>query len=231
MDNTYKKRIFIIEDDEDISKLLKFHLEKEGYKIDISNNGENIKKKLLTFKPDLITLDLMIPGSDGFEICKSLKSDAQTAYIPIIMITGKDEESTIVAGLELGADDFITKPFNIPILIARVRKLLRKKPSHETNKIMRFNELTINSTTHEIKINNELIHANTTEFNLLNKIANKPSWVFSRIQLIDAIRGDGYIVTDRIIDVIIVSLRKKLKDYGSYIQTIRGIGYRFKVPE
>ena len=125
----------------------------------------------------------------------------------------------------------ITKPFNIPILIARVRKLLRKKPSHETNKIMRFNELTINSTTHEIKINNELIHTNTTEFNLLNKIANKPSWVFSRIQLIDAIRGDGYIVTDRIIDVIIVSLRKKLKDYGSYIQTIRGIGYRFKVPE
>ena len=136
MDNTYKKRIFIIEDDEDISKLLKFHLEKEGYKIDISNNGENIKKKLLTFKPDLITLDLMIPGSDGFELCKALKSDAQTAYIPIIMITGKDEESTIVAGLELGADDFITKPFNIPILIARVRKLLRKKPSHETNKIM-----------------------------------------------------------------------------------------------
>ena len=222
------KQIYIIEDEEDIITLLTFHLEKEGYQVNSTTNGSNIVNKVQENMPDIILLDLMLPESDGFEICKQLKQEKQTEHIPIIMLTAKNEESTIVAGLEIGAEDYITKPFSMPILIARIRKTFRKiKEFNKTTEIA-IEDLTINEKTHDVFIEDKKIDLSTTEFKLLKVLAKKPLWVYSRLQLIDAIRGDDYIVTDRIIDVILVSLRKKLGKYSKCIETIRGVGYRFK---
>ena len=223
-----KKKIFIIEDEEDIITLLTFHLEKEGYEIQSSITGVNILNKIKQCMPDLILLDLMLPGTDGFEICKQLKQEKQTENIPIIMLTAKNEESTVVAGLELGAEDYITKPFSIPILIARVRKAFRKLKETSNVDSIKIDDLIINLQTHDVYINKKKIDLNTTEFKLLSVLAKKPLWVYTRIQLIDLIRGDDYIVTGRVIDVILVSIRKKLGEYAKCIETIRGVGYRFK---
>tara|TARA_A100001015_G_scaffold267511_1_gene317616 strand:- start:691 stop:1386 length:696 start_codon:yes stop_codon:yes gene_type:complete len=222
------KKVFIIEDEEDIITLLAFHLEKEGYKVSSTTSGNNIINKVKNDFPDLILLDLMLPGSDGFEICKQLKQEKQTEHIPIIMLTAKNEESTIVAGLELGAEDYVTKPFSMPILIARIRKTFRKIKEINKTKNIRIDDLDINLQTHDVFIQNKKLNLNTTEFKLLSVLASKPLWVYSRLQLIDSIRGDDYVVTDRIIDVILVSLRKKLGKYAKCIETIRGVGYRFK---
>lgn len=223
-----KKKIFIIEDEEDIITLLTFHLEKEGYEIQSSITGVNILNKIKQCMPDLILLDLMLPGTDGFEICKQLKQEKQTENIPIIMLTAKNEESTVVAGLELGAEDYITKPFSMPILIARVRKAFRKLKETSNVDSIKIDDLIINLQTHDVYINKKKIELNTTEFKLLSVLAKKPLWVYTRIQLIDLIRGDDYIVTGRVIDVILVSIRKKLGEYAKCIETIRGVGYRFK---
>lgn len=223
-----KKKIFIIEDEEDIITLLNFHLEKEGYEIQSSITGVNILNKIKQCMPDLILLDLMLPGTDGFEICKQLKQEKQTENIPIIMLTAKNEESTVVAGLELGAEDYITKPFSMPILIARVRKAFRKLKETSNVDSIKIDDLIINLQTHDVYINKKKIELNTTEFKLLSVLAKKPLWVYTRIQLIDLIRGDDYIVTGRVIDVILVSIRKKLGEYSKCIETIRGVGYRFK---
>ena len=222
-----KKKIFIIEDEEDIITLLTFHLEKENYSVSSSTNGDNIKNKIKQHNPDLILLDLMIPGHDGFEICKQLKQDLATEKIPIIMLTAKNEESNVIVGLELGAEDYITKPFSMPILIARIRKILRKnKPNEKSEEIM-IHDLRINPNTHDVYLLNKKIEFSSTEFKLLLHLTKKPLWVYSRLQLIDEIKGDNYVVTDRIIDVILVSIRKKLGAYAETIETIRGVGYRF----
>lgn len=222
-----KKKIFIIEDEEDIITLLTFHLEKENYLVSSSTTGENIKNKIKQYNPDLILLDLMIPGHDGFEICKQLKQDSTIEKIPIIMLTAKNEETNIIVGLELGAEDYITKPFSVPILIARIRKILRKnKPKEQSEEIM-IHDLKINPNTHDVYLSNKKIEFSSTEFKLLLHLIKKPLWVYSRLQLIDEIKGDNYVVTDRIIDVILVSIRKKLGAYAETIETIRGVGYRF----
>lgn len=222
-----KKKIFIIEDEEDIITLLTFHLEKENYSVSSSTTGDNIKNKIKQHNPDLILLDLMIPGHDGFEICKQLKQDSDTEKIPIIMLTAKNEESNVIVGLELGAEDYITKPFSVPILIARIRKILRKnKPKEQSEEII-IHDLRINPNTHDVYLSNKKIEFSTTEFKLLLHLTKKPLWVYSRLQLIDEIKGDNYVVTDRIIDVILVSIRKKLGEYAETIETIRGVGYRF----
>lgn len=222
-----KKKIFIIEDEEDIITLLRFHLEKENYSVSSSTTGENIKNKIKQHNPDLILLDLMIPGHDGFEICKQLKQDSATEKIPIIMLTAKNEETNIIVGLELGAEDYITKPFSMPILIARIRKILRKKKQKEQSEEIIIHDLRINPNTHDVYLLNEKIEFSSTEFKLLLHLTKKPLWVYSRLQLIDEIKGDNYVVTDRIIDVILVSIRKKLGSYAETIETIRGVGYRF----
>ncbi len=222
-----KKKIFIIEDEEDIITLLTFHLEKENYSVSSSTTGDDIKNKIKQHNPDLILLDLMIPGHDGFEICKQLKQDLNTEKIPIIMLTAKNEESNVIVGLELGAEDYITKPFSVPILIARIRKILRKnKPKEQSEEII-IHDLRINPNTHDVYLSNKKIEFSTTEFKLLLHLTKKPLWVYSRLQLIDEIKGDNYVVTDRIIDVILVSIRKKLGAYAETIETIRGVGYRF----
>ncbi|MBU4186383.1 MAG: response regulator transcription factor, partial [Proteobacteria bacterium] len=188
-------------------------------------------QKAASEKPDLIVLDLMLPGIDGLEVTKILKSDSKTLHIPIIMLTAKGEEADIVAGLELGADDYITKPFSPRILIARVRAVIRRKDKSKKDndlETIQIHNILINPRKREILAKNKPIDLTFTEFQILYYLAKRPGWVFTRFQIVDAVRGDDYPVTDRSVDVQIVGLRKKLGLCGKYIETVRGVGYRFR---
>ena len=180
--------------------------------------------------PDLIVLDLMLPGIDGLEVAKVLKNDPKTKDISIVMLTAKGEEPDIVTGLELGADDYVTKPFSPRILVARVRAVLRRKLKEEPTdeSVLRIRNLVIHSGRHEVLVNGDPVPLTFTEFGILSFLAQRPGWVFTRFQIVDAVRGDDYPVTDRSVDVQIVGLRKKLGFAGKYIETVRGVGYRFK---
>ena len=225
-----KKEITVIEDEVDIQELIKYNLSKEGYNVSCFSSGEEGLNFAKSNKPDLILLDLMLPGLDGLEICQYLKRDSATSHIPIIMLTAKVEESDIVTGLELGADDYVTKPFSPKILIARIRSLFRRLKAKEitSQSVIELDGILINPGKFEVLINNKPITLTLTEFQILHQLAKKPGWVFTRDQLIDAIRGEDTIITDRSIDVQIVGLRKKLGKSGTLIETVRGIGYRFK---
>ena len=224
-----KENILIVDDEEDVLELLRFNLEKDGYKTETAVSGEEALKKAKAKRPDLIILDLMLPGIDGLEVCKKLKSDTKTENIPVIMLTAKSEESDIITGLELGAQDYITKPFSPKVLIARVRRILQKTIAHDLEKApVKIHELVIDSARHEVLIKNKPVELTFTEFSILYKLAKRPGMVFTRYQIVDSIRGEDYLVTDRAIDVQIVSLRKKLGPCGKYIETVRGIGYKFK---
>jgi len=178
-----------------------------------------------------LLLDLMLPGMDGLELCRLMKREKQTEKIPIIMLTAKGEESDIVAGLELGADDYLTKPFSPNVLLARIRAVLRRgsqpsKPHNESP--ITIHELEIHPGRNEVRVEGKLTELTFTEFHILQALANRPGWVFTRNQIVEAVRGDDYPVTDRAVDVQIVGLRKKLGVVAQYIETVRGVGYRFK---
>ena len=226
-----KKRICIIEDEVDIIHLLKYNLEKEGYEVVSIQSGENAIEFIHVNKPDIILLDIMIPSIDGFEICKELKSKKETKEIPIIMLSAKTEEANIVAGLELGAEDYITKPFSITVLIARLRTVLRRsvKVASHNDTVLAFDNLKIYPDRYEVYVDGNQIPLNHTEFKLLHCLADQPGRVFSRYQIIDFMQGDSEFVTKRLIDVLLVSVRKKLGDASSFIQTVRGVGYKFKL--
>ena len=226
-----KETILIVDDEEDILELIKFNLEKEGYSIVKAFTGEKAVKIARQTSIDLIVLDLMLPGMDGLEVTKFLKADEKTWEIPIIMLTAKGEESDIITGLELGADDYLSKPFSPKILIARIRAILRREhretsPSRDIIKLE--GGLVIDSAKYVISINDDVVGLTLSEFDLLSLLANKKGWVFTRGQIVDAIRGENYAVTERSVDVIIAGLRKKLKNYAFVIETVRGVGYRFK---
>jgi len=225
-----KEHILAVDDEEDILEIIRYNLIKENYYVTCITSGEEALTKAKSEKPDLILLDLMLPEMDGFEICKLLKNDPETSHISIIMITAKGEEADIVAGLELGADDYITKPFSPKVLIARIRTVLRRKrtPQPQDRKVIRIQNLFIDPSRFEVKVDNKLIELTATEFQILLFLAQHPGWVFTRSQIIDNVKGDDYPVTDRSVDVQIVGLRKKLESAGEYIKTVRGIGYRFQ---
>ncbi len=225
-----KAKILVVEDDEDIQELIRYNLDKEGYQVISANSGEIGLDKARAEKPDLIVLDLMLPGIDGLEVCKLLKSDSATAVIPVVMVTAKGEESDIVTGLELGADDYVTKPFSPKVLIARIRACFRRNTQHpaDQNSVIKINDLVIHPGRHEVLISGESVKFTLTEFKLLHFLASRPGWVFTRYQIVDAVRGEDYVVTDRTVDVQVVGLRKKLRSYGKYIETVRGVGYRFR---
>ena len=224
-----KENILIVDDEEDVLELVQFNLEKDGYKTETAVSGEEALKKAKAKRPDLIILDLMLPGIDGLEVCKKLKSDTKTEGIPVIMLTAKSEEADIITGLELGAQDYITKPFSPKVLIARVRRILQKSIVHDLKKTpVKIHELIIDPARHEVLIKNKPVELTFTEFSILYTLAKRPGLVFTRYQIVDSIRGEDYLVTDRAIDVQIVSLRKKLGPCGKYIETVRGIGYKFK---
>jgi len=225
-----EKTIFVVEDEEDIRELIHYHLKREGYRVEGTGDGQEALKMIARKIPDLIVLDLMLPGLDGLEICRTLKKEPRTAGIPIIMATAKGEESDIVAGLELGADDYVTKPFGVKILVARIRAVLRRKrePAQDRNQEIQVHDLVIHPGRHEVRIKNKTVDLTCTELRLLHFLASRPGWVMTREQIVDAVRGEDYAVTDRSVDVQVVGLRKKLGARADYIETVRGVGYRFK---
>jgi two-component system alkaline phosphatase synthesis response regulator PhoP len=229
-----KERLLVVDDEEDILELIKFNLEREGYLVSCAGSGEGALQIAKSEIPDLIVLDLMLPGIDGLEVARQLKNEPETRGIPIVMLTAKGEEADIVAGLELGADDYITKPFSPRVVVARVRAVLRRnsrgkaKDYPEETKVLRIQDLVIHPGRREVLVSGNPIQLTFTEFGILNYLAKRPGWVFTRNQIVDAVRGEEYFVTDRSVDVQIVGLRKKLGAAGKYIETVRGVGYRFK---
>jgi two-component system alkaline phosphatase synthesis response regulator PhoP len=226
-----KEHILIVEDEEDILELIKYNLSKEGYRVTPAATGENAIKLARSETPDLILLDLMLPGADGFEVCRRLGNNPKTQKIPIVMLTAKGEEADIVTGLELGADDYITKPFSPKVMIARIRAVLRRVrmgPIDEDSPL-KIHDIVIHPGRHEVFVNNKRVELTSAEFRLLHLLASRPGWVYTRYQIIDVLHGEDYPVTDRSVDVQVVGLRKKLGSTAAkYIETVRGVGYRFK---
>jgi DNA-binding response OmpR family regulator len=225
-----KEKILVVDDEEDILELVRFNLVREGYEVFCSQSGEEGVSLAGKELPDLMVLDLMLPGIDGLEVTRRLKRDNTTKNIPVIMLTAKGEEADIVAGLELGADDYVTKPFSPRVLLARIRAVLRRKTgaTPEEDVILSVGDLTIHPGRREVLVDGEPVQLTFTEFGILNFLMRRHGWVYTRSQIVDAVRGDDYYVTDRSVDVQIVGLRKKLGHAGKYIETVRGVGYRFK---
>lgn len=231
MDIPQKETILIVDDEEDILQLISYNLTKEGYSVIGVGTGEKAIETARSKPPDLIVLDLMLPGIDGLEVCKKLKSDQSTSHIHILMLTAKSEDSDIVIGLELGADDYMTKPFSPKVLTAKIKALLRRKLAAETevkDSVVYYNDIVIDPGLREVSIEGDKLELTATEFAILHLLMKRPGTVYSRAQIVDNVKGDDYPVTDRSVDFHIVSLRKKLGDSGKLIETVRGVGYRFK---
>lgn len=226
-----KTHLLVVDDEDDIRELLRFHLAREGYQVTPCASGEEALRAVAREKPDLVLLDLMLPGVDGLDVCRSLKKSPDTAGIPILMVTAKGEESDIVAGLELGADDYIAKPFSIKVLAARVRTALRRARNAAAttpDAPLRIHDIQIHPGRHEVRIKGKPVEMTFCELRILHCLASRPGWVLTRTRIVDAVRGADYAVTDRAVDVHIVNIRRKLGPRADCIETVRGVGYRFK---
>lgn len=230
MDAVDGKRILVVEDERDIVELLRYNLAKNGYQVMVAGKGEEALRLVRQTPPDLVLLDLMLPGMDGLDVCRALKGDPQTAGIPVIMVTAKGEEPDVVAGLELGAHDYVCKPFSPRVLIARIRACLRRvrQAPEAADDVVQYRDLVIDPVRHQVRLGEQSIDLTATEFVLLQFLARRPGWVFTRTQIIDAVRGSAYAVTERAVDVQVVGLRRKLGHYGEYLETVRGVGYRMR---
>lgn len=224
--------ILLIEDEPDLLELLRYNLEREGYTVRAVTTGEEGLKQVRADVPSLILLDLMLPGMNGLEVCRTLKSRDQTADVPIIMLTAKGEEQDIVRGLEMGADDYIPKPFSPRVLLARIAAVLRRAaqptPDHDDPYVIERGQIRIDLDRHELQIAGQPTDLTATEFKLLSVLARQPGRVFTRQQIIESVHDGLAAVTDRSVDVQVVSLRRKMGQAGQIIETIRGVGYRFK---
>jgi two-component system phosphate regulon response regulator PhoB len=225
-----KERILVVDDEEDLLELVRYNLTRDGYRVTCVSTGEDAIEQARRETPDLIVLDLLLPNVDGLEVCRRLKGDSKTKHVPILMLTAKTEEADVVAGLELGADDYMTKPFSPRVLLARVKAVLRRKSSvaPDERSVVRIHELTVDPGRHEALLDGKPVELTYTEFALLHFLARKPGWTFTRTQIVDAVKGEDYPVTERSVDVQVAGLRKKLGRHSEYIQTVRGVGYRFK---
>lgn len=226
------KEILIIEDEKDIVEAVEYNLEKEGYKVFKAYDGKKGIKQAQTKLPHLIILDLMLPQIDGLEVCKTLKSDVKTKHIPIIMLTAKSSEVDKVLGLTLGADDYMTKPFGMSELLARVRTVIKRYAAKEkpSGPILKFTDLEIDIDRHEVKASGKLVELTAKEFALLQYLAESKERAISRGKLLDAVWGIEVAIETRTVDVHVRRLRDKLgKKAGKYIQTLRGVGYKFRV--
>ena len=224
-------RILVVDDEEDLQELVRYNLSKEGYAVECVGTGEDALKSARRQPPDLIVLDLMLPSVDGLEVCRRLKGDSKTRGIPIVMLTAKGEEGDMIAGLERGADDYIAKPFSPRVLAARVRALLRRHEAQRREALettIDVHELSIHPGRHEVVLAGRAVELTYTEFALLQFLAKRPGWAYTRTQIVDAVKGEDYPVTERSVDVQVAGLRKKLGSFGSYIETVRGVGYRFR---
>ena len=225
-----KKTILVVEDEEDLRDIVVYNLERDGYKTVAVESGEEGLERAIALRPDLVILDLMLPGMNGMDVCRQLKQADDTKAIPIIMASAKGEEADIVSGLELGADDYVTKPFSPRILLARVRSVLRRSQESITEDVsmLQIDGLKIDTKKFQLTINDDTVDLTKSEFGIMHFLASHRGWVFTRYQIVDAIRGEKYVVTERAIDVQIAGLRKKLGRYADLIETVRGVGYRFK---
>ena len=223
-------KLVIIEDDKDIRELLSYNISSLGYQVHSFSNGESWLKHLRNNKSNLLLLDLMLPGINGYDICRIIKSDPKLKELLIIILSAKGGETDIVKGLELGADDYIVKPFSSSILSARISAVLRRVKKTDSI-ILNFDGLKIDISKHQVSVNDSIIDLTFSEFEILSILAQNPGLVYTRSQIIDSIRGDNYPATDRTIDFQIVGLRKKLSTAKKYIKTIRGIGYKFNDEE
>jgi len=229
-----KEKILIIEDEEAIQQILSFQMECEGYHYSQARTGEAALQLAEEESPDLILLDLMLPLLDGFEVCRCLKKNPKTANIPIIMLTAKGSEMDIVTGLELGADDYIVKPFSNKVLLARIRTALRRKrlmleasKPPKTTTLLREGALSLNLESRAVEVDGIRVDLLKSEFELLSLLMRWPDRVFSRSQIIEYTKGDALVTTERAVDVQIAGLRKKLGEAGKLIRTVRGVGYKF----
>lgn len=226
-----KDRILVVEDEDHIRELVVYNLKKEGFEVEGVGTAEKGLTRMKAQPPALLILDLMLPGADGLTLCRQIKADDGLRAVPVIMLTAKGEEIDVVSGLEVGADDYVTKPFSPRVLVARVRAVLRRgrdEPGEQTRKRIKRGQLVVDAEKHEVLLNGKVVDLTFTEFKVLELLARRPGVVFSRYQIVDGVRGNDYPVTDRSVDVQIVGLRKKLGKYSEYIQTVRGVGYRFR---
>jgi two-component system phosphate regulon response regulator PhoB len=227
-----KKTILAIDDEKDLIELVRYNLEKEGFQVKGAHDGETGLALAIHEKPDVVLVDLMLPGIDGLEVCRQLKSNSRTAAIPLIMLTAKSSESDRVVGLELGADDYVVKPFSPRELVARIRALLRRTTGQqEPPSRIRRGGLLIDLDRREVTCAEMPVVLTATEFRLLHFLAAHPGHVFTRGELIDNVLGRDIAVLDRTIDVHIMALRRKLGNRGDCVETVRGFGYRFQEVE
>ena len=226
-----KGTILVIDDEKDLIELVRYNLEREGFDIIAAANGQSGLEIARQHKPDLIVLDLMMPGIDGLEVCRELRADSRTAQLPVIMLSAKAAEADKVVGLELGSDDYLTKPFSPRELVARIKAVLRRTVLQESQGlVLRHGELSIDINRHEVLYQGNAVSLTATEFRILHFLACKPGRVLSRDEIIDAALGRNAAVFDRTIDVHVTAIRKKLGKGGDLIETIRGFGYKFRQP-
>jgi two-component system alkaline phosphatase synthesis response regulator PhoP len=225
--------ILIVEDEPDIAELIRFHVEREGYRAQTVHSGRIALEVIQRDPPSLVVLDLMLPDLDGLEVCRRLKWENDTRRIPILIVSAKGEESDIVTGIELGADDYVTKPFSPKELMARLKNILRRRDgangqftTPSGNEKHFAGGLTIDADRHEVKVNGKSIDLTLTEFGILHYLATRPGFVRTRDQIIAAVHGDDAVLSSRTIDVHVTSLRRKLGEHGKMVQTVRGVGYR-----
>lgn len=234
-----KLNVLVVEDEIDIQQLVSYNLIRAGFNVSCADNGEEALEVLRTEQVDCVLLDLMLPGMSGMDVCKTIRRKGVSAKraIPIIMLTARGEEEDVVSGLEVGADDYITKPFSPKVLIARIKAVVKRAVSErdenggERQTVIRVGGLEVDQGKHEVRLHNSPIQLTTTEFSILSLLAGKPGWVFTRQQIIDAVRGYDFLITPRAVDVQIFGLRKKLGEDGTMIETVRGIGYRCRIAD
>ena len=223
-------RILVVDDEPDILELIRYNLTRNNYDMTGVASGEEAFASVRTSPPELVVLDLMLPGIDGLEVCRRLKNDARSASIPVIILSAKGEEADVVTGLELGGDDYLTKPFSPRVLLARIKAVLRRRQNgpDTADAVITHHDLQIHPGRHEVLLDGVLVQLTLTEFRILHLLARRPGWVFTRNQILEAAQGDDFSVTTRAVDVHIVALRRKLGPSGDLIETIRGVGYRMQ---
>jgi len=225
--------VLVVEDEQDIRELVSYHLRKEGYRVWGAASGEDALRMIEAQPPDLVLLDLMLPGIDGLSVCRRLRADPKTADLLILMLTAKGEEADVVAGLNMGASDYVTKPFSPRVLMARVRAVLRRLARQATteegeDEMLCIHNIGIHPGRHEVLVDGRPVELSATEFRILHFLARRAGWVFTRQQILDGVHGPNYAITDRAVDVQIVGLRRQLGEAGKHIETVRGVGYRMK---
>lgn len=225
------RTVLVVDDEKDIRDLLEHSLTRNGFRVTSVPTGEDALREARRNPPDLVLLDLMLPGVDGLDVCKALKGDERTSHVPVVMLTARSEESDQIVGLELGADDYIAKPFSTRVLLARVRAVLRRDEraaATDKNALIEYGPLRIDRDRHEVFIEDNPIALTALEMRILCVLVRAPGRVFTRHQIVEATQGTGVGVTDRSVDVHIVSLRRKLGAHAELIETVRGVGYRFR---